>query len=127
MNNPSRIVPNRPPGLLGESSSVPPPLGARTIRETTEQGLRDNRPDAGPGFALFVDKLALRLDQGRREYGDASFTREPKELIGELQQEALDLAGWGYILFCRLDAMREALNVCAETLPARAREGGQDG
>ena len=34
-----------------------------------------------------------------------SFARPPSELIGELRQEAPDLAGRGFILWCRLETM----------------------
>lgn len=57
----------------------------------------------------FVRRLAARLEAGRLEYGDRSFQRPPAELVAELQLEALDLAGWGFILWERLERMREAL------------------
>ena len=52
-----------------------------------------------------------RLEQGRIEYQDRSFSRDSAELLEELQQEALDLAGWGFVLWHRLEQMREALGV----------------
>ncbi len=78
-------------------------------------------------FPDFASAVRHRLELGRADYSDASFARDPGELIGELQQEALDLAGWGYILFCRLEAMREALNERSDGIPARATDGGQGG
>lgn len=65
-------------------------------------------------WRLFASCVARRLDAGRREYGDRSFSRDPRELVAELQDEALDLAGWGFILWCRLQRMGDAL----ATLPA---------
>lgn len=59
--------------------------------------------EAWPAFA---ESVRVRLEAGRAAYGDKSFSRPPAELIGELQQEALDLAGWGFVLWCRLEAMR---------------------
>lgn len=61
-------------------------------------------------FDAFAGEVRSRLEAGRAEYGDRSFARPPAELIGELQQEALDLAGWGFVLWCRLEAMRRAAN-----------------
>jgi hypothetical protein len=61
-------------------------------------------------FPTFAELVRRRLESGRRAYGDRSFAADPRELIGELQQEALDLAGWGYVLFCRLEAMQRALH-----------------
>jgi hypothetical protein len=57
-------------------------------------------------FDAFVLDVRARLEAGAKQYGDASFSRPPIELISELQQEALDLAGWGFVLWCRLEAMR---------------------
>lgn len=62
--------------------------------------------DEWPEFLRLVRR---RLDIGREEYGDRSFSADPKELLDELQAEAMDLAGWGYILWHRLEAMRERL------------------
>ena len=66
-------------------------------------------------FDGFVSAVRARLEAGRTEYGDRSFSKPPAEIIGELQQEALDLAGWGFILYCRLAAMREVAGGCLGT------------
>lgn len=58
--------------------------------------------DAWPAFA---NAVRARLDQGQRTYGDASFHRDPAELLGELAQEALDLAGWGFVLWRRVQLL----------------------
>jgi hypothetical protein len=65
-------------------------------------------PDPLDAFDGFVSAVRQRLEAGRVAYGEKSFGRSPAELIGELQQEALDLAGWGFVLWCRLEAMRVA-------------------
>jgi hypothetical protein len=54
----------------------------------------------------FEAAVRARLAQGRAQYGDRSFERSAEELVGELEQEALDLAGWSFVLWCRLRAMR---------------------
>jgi hypothetical protein len=73
-------------------------------------------PDADPltAWPAFAEAVRARLEAGRAAYGDRSFSREPAELLGELEQEVLDLAGWGFVLFQRLEAMRAAL---AEVTP----------
>jgi len=71
--------------------------------------------DRWPDFAARVRE---RLEAGRTAYGDQSFAREPAELLGELQQEALDLAGWGFVLFQRLEAARIAATPAAAEMPA---------
>ena len=59
-------------------------------------------------FGEFHRVVRERLEAGRREYGDASFSKAPAELLEELSQEALDLAGWGYVLWCRIEAAKGA-------------------
>jgi hypothetical protein len=60
------------------------------------------------GFPEFVEAVRARLEAGRAAYGDRSFDRPTAELVGELQQEALDLAGWGFVLFERLRRLKAA-------------------
>jgi hypothetical protein len=54
-------------------------------------------------FESFAAAVRGRLDAGRIAYSDRSFDADPGVLLAELQQEALDLAGWGFILFERLE------------------------
>lgn len=54
----------------------------------------------------FVEQLRARLAKGAEEYGDTSFCRPPMDLLRELQEEALDLAGWGFVLYVRIEAMK---------------------
>lgn len=60
-------------------------------------------------WPTFAQAVRARLEAGRAAYGDRSFSADPAALLAELQQEALDLAGWGYVLFQRLEAMQAAL------------------
>ena len=60
-------------------------------------------------FPRFMAQLEARLEAGKLQYGDGSFMRDPTMLTGELEQEALDIAGWGFILFCRIRALRKAV------------------
>jgi hypothetical protein len=59
-----------------------------------------------PEFQRILD---ARLDQGRRQYGDGSFSKDPLELVKEMQQETLDIAGWGFILWRRLKEMERTI------------------
>ena len=86
-------------------------------------------PDPLDRWPAFASEVRARLEAGRAAYGDKSFHREPDALLAELQQEALDLAGWGFILFQRLERAREALrlgDVGKAELAAR-QEGGNRG
>ena len=66
-------------------------------------------------FTEFARAVNARLEAGRASYGDASFSRHPAVLCGEVEQELLDVAGWGFILWCRMRALRDALDGKAKT------------
>ena len=53
----------------------------------------------------FSDALQAKLQAGYEEHTDASFARMPEELVGELMEEAVDIAGWGLVLYARIRAM----------------------
>lgn len=69
---------------------------------------RPSKPAALPSETEFFAALRARLKAGQAAYGDRSFSRDHSELLGELEQEALDLAGWGYVLWCRVQRARVA-------------------
>jgi hypothetical protein len=70
----------------------------------------------------YFEAVRARIMKGAMTYGDRSFSKAPADLIDELKQDALDLAGWGFVLFCRLEAMQEAL----EQAPIGSTEVGQN-
>ena len=57
----------------------------------------------------FVQRLRARLVAGAATYGDRSFTRPAAELVDEIQQELEDVAGWGLLLWIRLERLRGAV------------------
>jgi hypothetical protein len=65
-------------------------------------------PDPLDTWPTFAGAVRSRLEAGRAAYGDRSFAAEPAALVAELEQEALDLAGWGFVLWCRLRQIGEA-------------------
>jgi hypothetical protein len=71
----------------------------------------DDGLDPLDDWQRFTAQVRARLETGRREYGDESFNKDPRELLDELGQEAMDLAGWGYILWHRVNALRERIAV----------------
>jgi len=75
-----------------------------------------------PALDRFTTRLRARLDAGAREYGDASFQRPAAELIDEIQQELEDVAGWGFLLWVRLDRLRDHVARVARV----AAEGDDD-
>jgi len=60
-------------------------------------------------FNKFVKLLDERLKKGFEEYGDASFDRENIDLIGEIEEELLDVCGWSVIMFAKLEELRKKL------------------
>jgi hypothetical protein len=70
----------------------------------------------------FSAKVHRRLKAGAVAYQDRSFGRDPDELLEELQAEALDLAGWGFILWSRIEAMRGALRAPRRPEPTEPGE-----
>ena len=53
----------------------------------------------------FMSRLADRLETGRREYGDDSLRRSQTELRTEIEEELLDVAGWAFVLWVRVQLM----------------------
>ena len=47
----------------------------------------------------FVHELRTRLYEGKAEYGDESFDRPANKIHQERMQEALDGAGWSFVLW----------------------------
>jgi len=55
----------------------------------------------------FLEAVLAKAEVGYAEYGDRSYGREPSNLIGEIQEEIVDIAGWGAIAWCKLERLRE--------------------
>lgn len=60
-------------------------------------------------FRLFADFVLSRLEAGREEYGDQSFGTPMNMTLEEIEEECLDICGWGYILWLKVYRMRRAL------------------
>jgi hypothetical protein len=55
----------------------------------------------------FTSKVSRRLDAGRRVYGDSSFERPLKRVVTEIQEELEDVCGWSFILWTRLQNLKQ--------------------
>lgn len=62
----------------------------------------------------FSEELQNKLQRGFEEYGDQSFSLPPGQLLAEIQGECLDIAGWGMILWVRLEEIKRALKESPE-------------
>lgn len=60
-------------------------------------------------WTVFSGAVLRRLGNGHRDYGDRSFHRHPIELLDEVQEELLDVNGWSFILWKRLQGVRRGL------------------
>ena len=61
-------------------------------------------------FPEFLDVLNTRLEKGRQEYGDSSFTRPSDELAREIEEELIDVVGWAFFLWLRIRNIRKTLS-----------------
>ncbi len=62
--------------------------------------------DAWPAFTSVVRD---RLEVGAHAYGDSSFDMPAGKLALEIEQEMLDVMGWGFILWCRMQTLKAKL------------------
>jgi hypothetical protein len=68
-----------------------------------------DRPE--DGFQEYINECWVRLQDGAKEYANHSFNLDPKLLIGEIEEELMDVCNWSFILFMRLQAMKDAMLV----------------
>jgi hypothetical protein len=68
----------------------------------------------------FVERLRARLAVGARFYGNTSFDWPEADLIDEVQGELEDVAGWGLLLWVRMQRLRERIE-------REQSQGGIDG
>lgn len=60
-------------------------------------------------FAEFVLRLHDKCERGAKTYGEASFDKPLPRTLDELLDELLDLSGWSWVMFVRIEALKEAL------------------
>jgi hypothetical protein len=65
----------------------------------SDKALKDDWPK-------FSSALYQRLLQGKTDYGDTSFCKEPLQLICEIQEELMDVCGWAFINHCVLERLK---------------------
>ena len=62
----------------------------------------------------FMEAIRQRLEKGKKEYGDSSFTRPPPELAEEIEEEILDICGWAFFLWLRMHNIKSFLTKIKE-------------
>lgn len=79
-----------------------------------------------PRFTEFVRAVEAKLDRGKDEHGSESFGLGTSTLIEELQNEALDLAGWGWLLWKRLEDFKDRCGESLEQMEIDLREPSKE-
>lgn len=46
----------------------------------------------------FLPERQAKLDAGARQYGEASFKKSVNDVLFEIEQEAIDVSGWSWVL-----------------------------
>lgn len=67
-------------------------------------------------FPVYMRQLAARLRAGADAYGDSSFHKTGPELCRELSQELLDICGWGFVLWSRIQVLESKLQNAEQQL-----------
>ena len=57
-------------------------------------------------FEEFQKKVRERMEMGEKQYGNATFSLPMNRVIAEMQQEALDYAGYGFIFWTQLEDLK---------------------
>jgi len=87
-----------PGGRTQTTSSTPsttrPHTGERSLKLIAEQ------------YGVFTEAIHARLMQGAVDYGDVSLDRPTDELMAEAEQEALDIPGWGFFIWTRIQRLK---------------------
>jgi hypothetical protein len=68
-------------------------------------------------WRAFVAAVEVRLAAGAKAYGNASLKRPPASLAGEVEEELLDVAGWGFLLWLRVRSLRHRLPASRRSKP----------
>ena len=69
--------------------------------------MKDQNPLAT--FHTYTTRTLRRLREGQDLYKDRAFSADPISLLNEIQEEILDICGWGYVLYKRLDKVQRML------------------
>jgi hypothetical protein len=62
-------------------------------------------------FRQFAVAVTERLRKGEETYRGYSFSAEPRALVEEIRNELRDVAGWAFLLDCRLARVADELSV----------------
>jgi hypothetical protein len=66
-------------------------------------------PEDRASLAEFFQRISERQEQAASEYGDTAKTRPASELFDEVAEELLDVCGWSFWLWRRVQTCAERL------------------
>ena len=66
-------------------------------------------------YPIFIDKILSRLKVGAQSYGDISFSYSPSLLGKNIEEEILDICGWSFVLWVRLQQLKKVLDKFPES------------
>jgi hypothetical protein len=87
--------------------------------DRSKQAIREEWP-------IFAEEVQARLAMGAEIYGDQSFDAASDRLVVEIQQELMDVLGWGFILWCRFQALKTKLAELERRATAQQAAGNED-
>ena len=88
------------------SPTIGQTLPSTTCLVGTCQGSARSRKLIAEQYGVFTEAVQARLAAGAETYGDASLDRPTSELIEEAEQEALDIDGWGFFVWQRIQRLK---------------------
>ncbi len=71
-------------------------------------------------WQTFISQIEPRLNRGAVEYGDASLKATSQELYKEVEEEILDVVGWSFLLWMKLQGISNRL--LAQTQECEVKE-----
>ena len=91
--------------------------GGACSREYYDKLIPPHLPSAHPvsddkiqnEYPKYVADIKSRLLSGADTYGDTSFSMAPEKLVSEIQQEVLDISGWAFMLWDRLNTLKKRM------------------
>lgn len=65
-------------------------------------------------WVKFTDCVRIRIENGKKVYGDSSFDRPLESLVEEIRQEIEDVCGWAFIMWSRLNELERSMQTLKE-------------
>ena len=67
------------------------------------------KEELNPYFIKFLQQVEAKMDRGRTEYGDKSFYKPDGILLGDIQEELIDVCGWSIILWTKIEKLKSSI------------------